>query len=77
MQDYWEWFVRLSNKRQAGMGVSPIPFTEMKAFFDLNAISVEPYEVEVLEKFDRVALQHFHEKQEKEQAAAKAKSANK
>lgn len=68
MRDYWIWFNRLSNHRPSGMGISSIPYTEMKAFFDLMGIIPEPYEIEIIELFDRIAIKHYQEQQRKEQA---------
>ena len=71
MRDYWIWFNRLSNHRPSGMGISSTPYTEMKAFFDLMGIIPEPYEIEIIELFDRIAMKHYQKQQEKEQAKAK------
>jgi len=73
LKTYWDWFIRLSNHRQSGMGINSISYLEMKAFFDLHGIYPEPYEVEVIEMFDRIAVKYFSEQQEKETARAKAK----
>ncbi len=75
--EYWQWFLRLSNHRPSGMGVSAIPYSEYVAFFHLIGVVPEPWEVEVLEVFDSIALKHYALQQEKEQAKAKQKSAKK
>lgn len=77
MREYWIWFIRLSNRRPSGMGISAIPYSEMLAFFELMGIVPEPYEVEVIEMFDSVAIKHYQKQQEKEQAKAKQKSTGK
>lgn len=77
MQEYWIWFIKLSNKRPSGMGISAIPYSEMLAFFELMGITPEIYEIEVLEAFDRIAMKHYQKQQEKEQAKAKQKSTGK
>ena len=77
MREYWIWFIRLSNRRPAGMGISAIPYSEMLAFFELMGIAPEPYEIEVIEMFDSVAIKHYQKQQEKEQAKAKQKSTGK
>lgn len=74
MQEYWNWFKRLSNRRPSGMGISSIPYSEMLAFFELLGIVPEPYEIEILEMFDGIAMKHYSKQQEKEQARAKQKS---
>ena len=71
MQEYWIWFIKLSNKRPSGMGISAIPYSEMLAFFELMGITPEIYEIEVLEAFDRIAMKHYQKQQEKQQAKAK------
>lgn len=74
MKEYWHWFLRLSNRRPSGMGVSSIPYSEMLAFFELIGIVPESYEIEVIEAFDRIAMKHYSEQQEKEQKKAKQKA---
>ena len=68
MREYWIWFIRLSNRRPSGMGISAIPYSEMLAFFELMGIVPDPVEIEVIEAFDRIAMKHY---QKKEQAKAK------
>jgi hypothetical protein len=75
MREYWTWFTRLNNRRPVGMGgISSIPYSEMQAFFELNDITPEPYEIEILEVFDNIAIKHYQKQQEKEHNKAKAKS---
>lgn len=76
-QEYWNWFLRLSNRRPSGMGISAIPYSEYLAFFSLIGITPEPYEIEILEVFDSIAVKHYVKQQEKEQERAKAKAPNK
>ena len=59
------------------MGVSAIPYSEYVAFFQLIGVEVEPYELEILEVFDNIALKHYAKQQEKEQAKSKQKSTKK
>lgn len=73
MQDYWQWFLRLHNHRPVGMGLSAIPYSEMQAFFNLNGIHLDPYEIEVIEVFDNIALRVLSKQSEKEQQRAQAK----
>ena len=70
-QEYYHWFLRLNNHRPAGMGISAIPYSEYLAFFNLLGVEVQPYELEILEVFDSIAMKHFSKQQEKEQAKAK------
>ena len=76
-QEYWQWFLRLSNHRPSGMGVSAIPYSEYVAFFQLIGVNPEPYEIEILEVFDSIAMKYYAKQQEKEQAKAKQKSTKK
>lgn len=59
------------------MGISYIPFSEIKAFFDLLGIDPEPYELELIEIFDRVAVNHYSKQQEKQQKQQEAKAKRK
>lgn len=74
MKEYWNWFIKLSNKRPSGMGLSAIPYSEMKAFFSLYDITPDPCEIEIVEMFDTVAMKHYQKQQQKEKNKAKAKS---
>jgi len=66
MKEYWNWFLRLSNRRPSGMGISAISYTEMRNFFELINVSPESYEIEIIEAFDRVAMRHYSKQEEKE-----------
>lgn len=57
------------------MGQSYITYTEMSNFFELYGLYPEPYEIEIIEMFDEIAMTHFQKEQEKEQQ--KSKSAKK
>lgn len=67
MSEYWQWFLKLNARRPSGMGVSAIPYSEMLAFFSLNGLTPDPYEIEAIELFDKIALKEFSEQSEKEQ----------
>lgn len=73
MKEYWSWFLKLSNRRPQGMGVSAISYSEMLAFFELIGVVPEPYEIEVIEAFDRVAMKHHQDKEDRDRAKNKAK----
>lgn len=63
----WSWFMRLNQSRASGgFGVSAISHQEMLAFFTLESIWPESWELELLRAFDRVALDAFAEQQKKE-----------
>ena len=59
------------------MGVSAIPYSEYVAFFQLIGVNPEPYEIEILEVFDSIAMKYYAKQQEKEQAKSKQKSTKK
>lgn len=63
----WQYFIDLHNKRQAGMSINPISWSDIRAYFSL--IQYQPYqwEIELIAKLDNVVLQVHHEQQEKEQ----------
>lgn len=74
----WGWFVKLASKRGSnGFGPSPISYTEMEAFFRLNDIEASPWEVELICKFDDIALQQYAEDYEKKRKAESKASKNK
>ena len=51
------------------MGVNPITFLEMEAFFRLQGIVPNPEEIVLLEMFDNMTVSHHNKKQA---AASKA-----
>ena len=55
------------------MGVNPISFQEIKAFYDLLGLEPDPQEVEILEMFDNLTVAFYNKKQ----AQASKKPANK
>lgn len=64
-QEVWSWLVKLNQTRSVGFGVSCITYTEMKSFFDLYNIKPMDWEIQVLERFDRIAVETLVEMQEK------------
>ena len=68
----WTYFLRLNQTRQAGGlgGFCAINYQEMLAFFTLEQTFPEPYELELIRVWDKIALEHFSKKQEQ---ATKAK----
>lgn len=55
-EEVWGWFLRLNATRSSGFGANPIQFIEMKAFFELNCIRPELWELIILERIDRKFL---------------------
>lgn len=63
----WTYFLRLNQTRQTGGfgGFSAISYQEMLAFFTLEDVLPEPYELELIRVWDRVWLEHQNKEQEK------------
>ena len=63
----WTYFLRLHNTRQSGgFGVFfAISYQEMLAFFTLEQVVPEPYELELIRVWDRIALEHSAKEQAK------------
>ena len=63
----WTYFLRLNQTRQSGGfgGFCAISYQEMLAFFTLEGVYPEPYELELIRVWDRIALEHFSKEQEK------------
>lgn len=70
----WEWFLQLNNKRQSGMGISAISWSETKAFFDLIQVEPTQEELNILNRLDGIAMKYFSEQQKEEQKKSKAKT---
>jgi len=76
----WNWFLALNNARpSSGFGASPLLYSEIQAYFALQSIEPESWEVDVIKMFDQISLNIFREQQEKKQQedARKAKNNNK
>jgi hypothetical protein len=58
-------------------GVSYIPYSEILSFFQLIGIQPEPYEIELIEIFDRIAVKHYAKQQDKQQKQLEAKAKRK
>lgn len=54
----WHWFAHLSASRPVSMnGALPIPASEMLAFFMLEGVLPEPWELAALRRLDGAALE--------------------
>ena len=42
-----------------GFGVNTLSYTEIKAYYDLNCITAQPWEIEVLRYFDNTVMQVY------------------
>jgi hypothetical protein len=66
--DAWHFFLKLHSRRGSnGFGPSPLSYPEMKAFFELQQIFPTPYEIQMIELFDNVAMEMFSKKQAEQQ----------
>lgn len=63
----WQWFCRLSARRQSGMGPAPIGWPQIRDFFDLIRIRPDEWEVRAIELLDNAWLNAQAENQTKEQ----------
>lgn len=58
----WEWFKKLSRKRQSGMGPLPISSEEVLAWCARQRVNFEPYEHDILDRLDDLYLSHQYKK---------------
>ncbi|HEX5126487.1 MAG TPA: hypothetical protein VFW00_07080 [Rhodocyclaceae bacterium] len=54
----WEWFTKLSGKRQNGMAVNPISSSEILAWQQRQRIRFDPFEESVIDRLDATFLKH-------------------
>lgn len=73
----WDWFLQLNNKRQSGMSINSISWSDTDAFFRLIDIQPTQEELNILSKLDNIALKHFSEQQKEEQKKSSAKTKTK
>lgn len=68
----WQDFLMLNSARTSnGFGVNPLQYSEMLAYFTLQGIQVQPWEVEVLRVLDNAVLQVYADKQKQESKKTK------
>lgn len=48
----WEWFCRLSSRRQVGMGPGPLTWPQIESFFRVLGIDPNEWEVRAIERLD-------------------------
>lgn len=64
----WSFFLRLHSKRSSsGFGPNSLSFTEIKSFFDLIDYKPDAWELDMIERFDDVAMKVISEQQAKKQ----------
>lgn len=59
----WDWFMRLSRKRQNGMVPNPITSEEVIAWCARQGISFTPFENTVIDRLDDLFLSHQFKKE--------------
>ena len=57
----WQWFCRLSSRRQSGMGPGPITWPQIESFFRCQGIIPEDWELKALELVDNAWLEAMAE----------------
>lgn len=62
----WHFFLDLNSTRNQGFGVSPITYVEIYAYFNLMQLDYEPWEIEAIKAFDRIAMDVAAKQQERE-----------
>lgn len=63
----WKWFIDLHNARTSnGFGINPITYTEIKCYFDLVEVRPDSWELELIRRFDSIALEAFGKQTELE-----------
>lgn len=70
----WGWFIKLHKKRQSGMGVNPISWESIRAFFDLIDVEPEEWELHLIDRFDDIVLEQYAKQQKQENAKRKTKN---
>jgi hypothetical protein len=61
----WQDFINLNNTRQGGFGPQPISYLEMQAYFNLNSVVPEPWEIRIIKVLDKIALEAINARTEK------------
>lgn len=58
LKPLWWTFISLHGARSAnGMGVNPIPFSEIESWCRLNRVQLDPWEVDVIRLLDDAYLE--------------------
>lgn len=59
----WDWFLKLSRKRQSAMGPNPITSEEVLCWCARQGISFTPFENSVIDQLDDLYLSHQYKKE--------------
>lgn len=74
----WNYFCDLSRARQSnGFGPQPYTYSEIQAYCNLNGITLQPWELDLLKAIDQVALKIMHKQNQAAEAANKPKGKKK
>ena len=73
-EEAWKAFLDMHEQRQGnGFSINPLTYSEMKSYCDLTGVYLSPWEIILIKKFDRVAMDAFVKQAEKEKKLAKSK----
>lgn len=61
----WQWFCRLSTRRQSGMGPAPLAWPQIDAFFRLQDVVPDDWELMAIELLDNAWLEAAAEAESK------------
>jgi len=53
----WDWFMNLNYSRPSGMGISPITYSELKAWTELTGVQLSHWEVDVIKRLDNKVVE--------------------
>lgn len=66
-EEVWYWFLKLNSRRSSnGMGINPISYLELKAFFYLIDYKPSDWEIEAIELLDNLVLDEYSKQMQKE-----------
>lgn len=75
MQQQWEFFVDLHNKRTSnGFGLNPVSWEAMHSYFNLIGYHPMEWEIKLISKLDAIALSAYAKEQERNQKKQEQKS---
>jgi len=74
----WKWFIKLHSRRSSsGFSVNPLQYSEMLAYFKIQGVQPEEWEVRLIEKWDDVVLKHYQDQSEAQSKKAKQQTKRK